>query len=502
MANLLIGSSNINRYYKAGDFPNVRQYKMVKCTQMTGFTAYMDNLAKDSESVLISVVENFIVDAVGADVDDPKVAIDECIKNFLTVILGAALKHPRARFGVVMPLGRPALPWYQNNVDDITTFMGEGIKAMISDKNVNNVTAIDCVSAASQQFDPDQIHLTKPSAKIFFEVILDAAERFCKAPLVDLSDHAGFEDDGSGPSMEDRVSRLERQMRFQNDKNVASNLMFARVREEIDTISNKAKEDRLVINGLSSATPLPTDQRLRIEALKVIAADIFEKLIPGFEGKIVYLSQGKQQNQPLPMIEVKLDKKEHAIAIRKTFAEKKKKKSLSSNLDSLFIANSVNLATRIRIDIMKAVSKKLTNSAELAYVTGFTSKPMLHIRKAGRPSAILKPMRSYSYIDTVTRYGNMVGVEELETAYGRAGRSFNGQLQQNFIVLNEYDQGTLQPAFRDPGMKGPSSSGGSGGSGGSGSLGRTGSSHTPAAGDRRKGVKRPGDHITSANPKK
>jgi hypothetical protein len=118
-------------------------------------------------------------------------------------------------------------------------------------------------------------------------------------------------------------------------------------------------------------------------------------------------------------------------------------------------------------------------------------------------------MRSYSFIDTVTRYGNMVGVEELETAYGRAGRSFNGQLQQNFIVLNEYDQGTLQPAFRDPGMreesghrgawKGPSSSGGSGGSG---SSGRTGGSHTPAAGDRRKGVKRPGDHITSANPKK
>ncbi len=74
-------------------------------------------------------------------------------------------------------------------------------------------------------------------------------------------------------------------------------------------------------------------------------------------------------------------------------------------------------------------------------------------------------------------------------------------------MLNEYDQSMLQPAFCDLGMreesgqrgawKGPSSSGGSGGSG------RTsGSSHTPAASDKRKGVKRPGDHINSANPKK
>jgi hypothetical protein len=34
--------------------------------------------------------------------------------------------------------------------------------------------------------------------------------------------------------------------------NFATNLMLARVREEIDAISNKAKEDRVVMNGLKS----------------------------------------------------------------------------------------------------------------------------------------------------------------------------------------------------------------------------------------------------------
>ncbi len=60
MANLLIGSSNVNRFYKAADFPDVRKYKMVKCTQMEGFTAYMDSLDKNNDTVLISVLENFV----------------------------------------------------------------------------------------------------------------------------------------------------------------------------------------------------------------------------------------------------------------------------------------------------------------------------------------------------------------------------------------------------------------------------------------------------------
>jgi len=39
--------------------------------------------------------------------------------------------------------------------------------------------------------------------------------------------------------------------------------MFARIREEVDSTSNKSKEDRVVINGLKSATPLPTETRTR-----------------------------------------------------------------------------------------------------------------------------------------------------------------------------------------------------------------------------------------------
>jgi hypothetical protein len=119
--------------------------------------------------------------------------------------------------------------------------------------------------------------------------------------------------------------------------------------------------------------------------------------------------------------------------------------------ESLFVSNSVSLATRVHVDILKAIARKLTNTQDLAYVAGFTSRPMLHIRKAGPPSPNLKPLMSYTFIDTVSKFGHLVRADDLEAAYGRAGRTFNGQLQQNFVVLNEQDQAYLQSVGPKPG---------------------------------------------------
>ena len=491
MSNLLIGSSNVNRFYKSTEFSGIRTYKMVKCTQMAGFTAYMQSLPKDSETVLISVFENFVVDAVGADIAEPEAAIDKCIKDFLKTILSSAQKLPNTRFGVVMPLGRPAVRWYQERLAPITKFLNCGLGEMLSD-NVNNVTGIMCSLESSQQFEPDMIHLTKNAGRIFLETVLEAAEKSFSAPLVDLTEpgeiHAGA-DQEQIRNLESRLALLENYMRAQSDKNVGNDLMFARSREETDSVTNKAKEDRVLVNGLKSASPLPSDQKLKIEALKLIVGKIFEMLIPGFDGKIVYLIQGKTQGQPIPMVEVKMDTPEQAISLRKAFAEKKKNKSLGAEYESLFMANCVSLATRVRVDVLKAIARRVTSRDDLAYVAGFTSRPMMHIRKAGLPSPATRPLKSFSYIDAVTRFGHLVKVDDLETAYGRAGKSFNGQLQQNFVILNERDQASLQSVTRSTAPY-PATSGGASGRGGSGS------------GPVNRGTKRSGSTLVNESNKK
>jgi hypothetical protein len=142
---------------------------------------------------------------------------------------------------------------------------------------------------------------------------------------------------------------------------------------------------------------------------------------------------------------------------------------------------------------MKAIARRLTNDKDLAYVAGFTSRPMMHIRMAGPPSTNTRPLKSFTFIDAVSRFGRQLNKEELETAYGRAGRSFNGQLQQNFVVLNEHDQDRLQAVTRGAGST-------TRGAPASGSGSASGSSSAP--GGPRKGVKRSGDGIESSNPKK
>jgi hypothetical protein len=295
---------------------------------MSGFSAYMVDIGVECKAVLISVIENFIVDAVGADIIEPEAAIDKCIMDYLEVIQQSITKHPSVKFGIVMPLTRPAVSWYQERVNLITRFLEDGVKRMISDKRANNVVSIRCPPEESQQFDPDKIHLTKASSKIFLDIILGSAENFFKSEFVDFEDLNESGEIFCEPNsqhlkdLEDRLKRLETTMRAQADKNIANDLMFARSREETDAGTNKIKEDRLVMNGLKSSTPLPDDSRLRIEALKKIAAEIFLILVPDFQGKIIYLSQGKNQGEPIPMVEVRLDKPEFAIAIRKAYAEK------------------------------------------------------------------------------------------------------------------------------------------------------------------------------------
>jgi hypothetical protein len=462
---------------------------------MPGFTSYMENLKDDNEAVLISVFENFVVDAVGADTVEPESHIDKCIMEFLGTINSSATRLPKTKFGVVMPLRRPALLWYQQRLDLMTKFLEEGIRSMIREKSVNNVTIISSITEVSQQFEDDKIHLTKPSAKVFLEVIITAAEKFFSAPLVDLTEQGEVHDDddddeiqGKMKSMEDRLKRLEHSIRVQSDKNIANDLMFARSREETDAISNRSKEDRLVINGLKSSTPLPTDPKQRIESLKTLASGIFETLIPGFTGKILFLMQGKSQAQPIPMVEIKMENAEQAIQIRKAYADMKKRKALGREYDSLFIANCVSLATRVRVDVMKAIARRISNQEDLAYVAGFTSRPMMHIRKAGPPTPNAKPLKSFSYIDSVTRFGHLVDIDDLETAYGRAGRSFNGQLQQNFVVLNERDQIALQSVNRATSTSGATATAGGTRSSGGSWAGARGGARGGNRGQKRTGA--------------
>ncbi len=84
-------------------------YKIIKCTQAETFEAHMTHLREENKLVLISVVENFIADAV-TNQAEPDGEIVFCLKSFLKLIEEAALWLSGSKFGVPMPLQRPKHP--------------------------------------------------------------------------------------------------------------------------------------------------------------------------------------------------------------------------------------------------------------------------------------------------------------------------------------------------------------------------------------------------------
>jgi hypothetical protein len=291
MSNLLIGSSNIVQFYKAKDFDRYRPYTVARCTEIDSFVAIMEETT--DSNVVISVIENFVSTLVRSNpTGDVAKLIEDTANKFLKIVTVTAVRLPETKFAVVMPLQRLSLPWYQEHILTLRTLLEDGISSL----KLDNVARIDCISSLTQEFEPDQVHLTNKSGASFVTFILSQSEKFFKAASIDLT-----KDDPTpnvDPQLSDRIAQLEAAFRI---RNASDNLVLARLREELDAGTNKLKEDRVIINGLVSKDPIPSEMRAKTEALREIAMKIFRFLIPDFKGKITFISQGKSAAISLPI---------------------------------------------------------------------------------------------------------------------------------------------------------------------------------------------------------
>jgi hypothetical protein len=145
-----------------------------------------------------------------------------------------------------------------------------------------------------------------------------------------------------------------------------------------------------------------------------------------------------------PYFEVKFDSAASSLKFR--ISSSKLAKDGTGSFSGLFISNTVNMTTRIRIDIMKLIAKKLSTPTEVGYVQGFSSRPMLHYRvkesilEPGAPSAAPAPAaagtgRRYSFVESVERWGHLLSPFSVEPIRRKASQAFHGCLEQYFVVL-------------------------------------------------------------------
>ncbi len=130
------------------------------------------------------------------------------------------------------------------------------------------------------------------------------------------------------------------------------------------------------------------------------------------------------------MVDVRFDSRDTAIAIRKAFVNKMKG---GMQFGRLHIANSVTLATRVRVDILKSIVKQFSiKGKDEMYVVAYNSRPVIVEKMEGAERSF-----TLTFADAVAKYGKRLDQENLADAYKRAGRSFRGLLSQNFVVLKE-----------------------------------------------------------------
>ena len=286
------------------------------------------------------------------------------------------------------------------------------------------------------------------------------------------------------------TSAFEAQVRLRRQRD---NLIFARIKEEADSELNRSKEDRVVISGLDRSSLAPTSHLEKKEHYKQVVTALVASALPVPEPAplvveprpvVVDVTVSLQRDQAKPSVEARFDTVEGAAKFRKAAAALAKDKN--PDFVQLFFSNSITHATRVRIEIMKAVAKKLTTETEKAFVQGFISRPVMRYLSRN-PEEVLAAGagRSYSFVDTVSRFGDLVQSHDLTSAYRRAGSTFRGALEQYFVLLNDDDFGGANHEPLGP-RAGPSGYRGSGYRG-SGHRGRAGSLVRGSRGRKRFG---------------
>jgi len=106
---------------------------------------------------------------------------------------------------------------------------------------------------------------------------------------------------------------------------------------------------------------------------------------------------------------------------------------LPAGMDKVQVMPVITLATKVQIDIMKAIARRIESNVQSAYVPNFLPRPILHIKAIDTRRHI----SSLTFSDAVKEYGGLIKGSNLAPAYKRAGGNFRDQMRQHFVVLED-----------------------------------------------------------------
>jgi hypothetical protein len=211
-------------------------------------------------------------------------------------------------------------------------------------------------------------------------------------------------------------------------RKLEDNKSFAALREEADFNVNKTKQDRVVVFGLTSKTPLPASKPDRIKALKELVMQQFLKIKPDFDGAITFISHLNFAGDRIPAVECRMNSVEKAVEIRKECGRIRKADKSKAN-QNVFITNCVTATTRVRIEILSKISMRLNESKVESYCITFEPRPILRVKheKLG--------WKTFHFVEAVEKFSYLLKKDDLSAAYSKAS-IIREPIEQIFIIMN------------------------------------------------------------------
>ena len=196
MSTVVIGSSNLKRFYPDLEEKLRKSISMQKCCTMDTFKVRMNELDEDDKGVVISVIENFVCEMVGEAKEEEEIEarIKKALDEFIGVVKETATKLKMSKFVVVEPMKRPGVKWYNNKIIQITKVYVTGIRNL----GLINIKLISWDDLPVQTFDDMGVHLVPAAGTRFFVAVMAYAEHFFKIVAVDLAEEA-MDDSAGGP---------------------------------------------------------------------------------------------------------------------------------------------------------------------------------------------------------------------------------------------------------------------------------------------------------------
>lgn len=232
--------------------------------------------------------------------------------------------------------------------------------------------------------------------------------------------------------------KAEVQVRREQD-----NLVFARLKEDRDFELNKNRENRFTLTGFAP-TGAPADARERKDFFKLKLQELVDEACPETlpRPEVIDVYVNMRPGQDSPFLEGRMDSAASSSAFRT--AASKLIKDEAPRFKDLFVANAVTLSTRVRIEILRAISKILVSDHTESFVQGFSSRPLLHYKTKEHVQYYIDGAnRTYSFVEAVAKFGHLVPQYSLASAYRRARPAFAGCLEQYFVILKESGPGEI-----------------------------------------------------------